>query len=359
MFTRTLLPIALLAACGQSAEPPAPETAPKAETAAEAKTPTKAKAAKPGDKQRERAAGIFGVLPDEAPNAKNPLTDAKIDLGRALYYDARLSSTGTQSCNSCHNLDTFGVDNEATSPGAKGERGGRNSPTVYNAALHGTQFWDGRSPDVEDQAKGPILNPIEMGMPDSETVMATLKGIEGYPELFAAAFEGEADPMSYDNLGRAIGAFERRLVTPGPLDAWLAGDDAAMSAEQLAGMEAFLDAGCVTCHTGPALGGAVFMKLGLVKPYESEDQGRFEVTGNEADRQVFKVPGLRNIAETGPYLHDGSVADLESVITLMATHQLGRDLDQEQVGSIKVFLEALTGTPDAAYIKKPKLPGEG
>ncbi|MBW2243607.1 MAG: c-type cytochrome [Deltaproteobacteria bacterium] len=302
---------------------------------------------------RARVGIVFGELPKEAVSPANPLTEAKIKLGRLLYYDERLSLADDISCNSCHLLDRFGVDGEPTSPGHEGQRGGRNSPTVYNAALHTTQFWDGREPDVEAQAKGPILNPVEMAMPSDAAVISKLQGIPGYGPLFAAAFPGESDALTYDNLAKAIGAFERRLLTPGPFDAFLAGDDAALDEAQLRGLATFFETGCTTCHLGPALGGAMFQKLGLVHPYETEDTGRMTVTGNEVDKYFFKVPSLRNISKTGPWFHDGSLTDLSEVVRLMAWHQLGRELDAAAIADIVAFLDSLTGEVDAAYIAEP------
>lgn len=301
---------------------------------------------------RARAVQIFGELPVEALNPENPLTPAKIELGRKLYYEKRLSLAEDIACNSCHNLAVFGVDGEPTSPGHRGQRGGRNSPTVYNAALHVAQFWDGRSPDVEDQAKGPILNPIEMAMPSEAAVIERLAKDPKYPMLFAAAFPDDAEPLTYDNLARAIGAFERRLMTPGPLDAFLAGDDSALSPAQLGGLNDFVSLGCVTCHNGPAVGGASYQKLGLVRPYQTEDLGRYAVTQKESDKYVFKVPSLRNVAKTGPYFHDGSIASLDEAVRLMARHQLGIELEAAQQSSLLSFLEALSGEIDVAYIKQ-------
>ena len=306
-----------------------------------------------------RASVIFNPLPDEAVSSSNPITDAKIELGRMLYYDPRLSKNHDVSCNSCHQLDRFGVDGEATSPGHRGQRGDRNSPTVYNAAFHIAQFWDGRAADVEEQAKGPVLNPVEMAMPSEDAVLVVLRSIPGYAPLFRAAFPGQSDPITYDNMARAIGAFERRLVTPGPFDRFLAGDSEAFSEEQVAGLATFMDVGCITCHVGPTTGGTTFQKLGAVKPYPTEDTGRFKLTNNEADRFVFKVPSLRNVAETGPWFHDGSVTSLDDAIRKMGEHQLGRTLTPEEVASIRSFLESLTGTVDAAYVAKPELPESG
>lgn len=302
---------------------------------------------------RARVGIVFGELPKEAANPANPVTDAKIELGRLLYYDERLSLADDISCNSCHLLDRFGVDGEPTSPGHEGQRGNRNSPTVYNAALHTTQFWDGRAPDVEAQAKAPILNPVEMAMPSDTAVITKLRGIAGYAPLFEAAFPDEADAFSYDNLAKAIGAFERRLLTPGAFDAFLAGDDAALEDAQLRGLAAFFETGCTTCHLGPALGGNMFQKLGLVYPYETKDTGRMEVTKNLADLYYFKVPSLRNVAKTGPWFHDGSLTDLSEVVRLMAWHQLGRELDAPTIADIVAFLDSLTGEVDAAYIAEP------
>ncbi len=338
-----------LVACGGSEEPAAvPEPAPVADTSAEARA------------LAERAKPVLGILPADAETAERPLTAERIDLGRMLYYDTRLSANHDISCNSCHQLDRFGVDGEPTSPGHEGQRGDRNSPTVYNAALHVAQFWDGREPDVEAQAIGPILNPVEMAMASEADVLAVLASIPDYPGLFAAAFpEAEGQALTYENVGIAIGAFERRLMTPGPLDDFLQGNYAALSADAQAGLEIFLDVGCTTCHNGAALGGGMYQKLGLVEPYETEDTGRFKATGNEADKFFFKVPSLRNIAETGPYFHDGSIASLEEAVRLMAKHQLGRQLDAEQTRLLLAFLESLTGRVDANYIAPPTLPESG
>ena len=304
-------------------------------------------------KLMSQAQQLFGTPPAEAVNAANPVTDEKIELGRKLYFEKRLSKGGEISCNSCHDLAHFGVDGEPTSPGHEGQRGGRNSPTVYNAAFHITQFWDGRSPDVEDQAKGPILNPIEMAMPSAEAVIEVVKGIPEYAPLFKAAFPKDKDPITYDNLAKAIGAFERRLVTPAPFDAFLAGDASALSSDEIEGLSLFVGIGCTTCHNGSVIGGNSYQKMGLVRPYETKDLGRYDVTQKEADKYVFKVPSLRNIAKTGPYFHDGRVADLDEAIALMASHQLGRDLPDRQVEAIAAFLGSLTGDPDAAYIAAP------
>jgi len=308
---------------------------------------------------QQKARALFDTLPARADVPSNPASEARIALGRALYYEARLSKNHDISCNSCHQLDRFGVDGETTSPGHRGQRGDRNSPTSLNAALHFRQFWDGRAADVEEQAKGPILNPVEMAMASEADVLATLRSIPGYAPMFAAAFPDAADPITYDNVGLAIGAFERGLLTPGPLDSFIAGDPNALSAAQQAGLARFIDTGCTTCHVGPAVGGGMYQKLGLVKPYETEDPGRYKVTGDEADRGVFKVPSLRNVAKTGPWFHDGSVETLEEAVRLMARHQLGRELDDAAVGEIVAFLGALTGEVDANYVARPALPKSG
>jgi cytochrome c peroxidase len=308
---------------------------------------------------RTRVASVFGALPAEASNPDNVVTPAKVELGRILYYDARLSKNHDVSCNTCHLLDRGGVDGQPTSTGHRAQRGGRNAPTVYNAALHIAQFWDGRAANVEEQAKGPVLNPIEMAMPSEEAVVAVLESIPDYAPLFATAFPEEANPVTYDNMARAIGAFERKLLTPSRFDAFLAGDDSALSNEEFVGLDAFVSTGCIACHQGVAIGGGLYQKLGVIKPYPTEDLGRAEVTGEDADRQVFKVPSLRNIAKTGPYLHDGSIQQLDEMIRIMAEYQLGIPVDDAQVSAIRAFLESLTGEVDAELIAMPELPSSG
>jgi len=306
---------------------------------------------------RDPRLALFAPLPTLMESASNPITLAKVNLGRKLYFDPRLSKNQDVSCNTCHMLDKYGVDGLPTSTGHLEQVGGRNAPTVYNAAGHIAQFWDGRSPDIEDQAKAPLLNPVEMAMVDEGAIVATLNSIPGYVSLFTATFPDEDEPVSYDNMAKAIGAFERGLVTPSRFDNYLAGDDAALSQSEIAGLVAFLDAGCAGCHSGPYLGGGTYQKLGVVKPWENDaDAGRFDVTGEEADRQVFKVPSLRNIAHTSPYFHNGSVTSLNEAVRLMADHQLGIPATNEQVISIIAFLNALTGSIDPAYIAMPELP---
>lgn len=284
----------------------------------------------------------FAPLPDSAPSAENPSNPAKVALGKSLYFDTRLSKNGKMSCNSCHNIQTFGVDNEPTSPGHEGKRGGRNSPTSFNAALHIAQFWDGRAATVEKQALGPILNPGEMGMESEAQVVGILKADPKTVDAFKAAFPGEADPVTYPNVGNAIGAFERTLITPSRFDDFLKGDNKAISAEEKKGAELFLKTGCITCHNGATLGGMMYQKLGLVKDYPTADMGRFELTKQESDKKIFKVPSLRNVAKTGPYFHDGSVKTLDEAVSIMGEYQLGKKLSKEEVSDIVAFLGSLT-----------------
>src|SRR5262245_41687671 len=247
MIVLAMLGAAVLA-CSEPASPPAP--APEA-----APAPAAAPAAPDRAAVRTRANQILGQLPDEAVSDSNPVTQEKITLGRMLFYDTRFSKAQQISCNSCHGLSTAGVDGQPTSAGHLGQRGKRNSPTVYNAAFHFAQFWDGRAADVEEQAKGPVVNPIEMGMTDAAQVIKVLRSIPGYLPLFQAAFPGEKDPITYDNFARAVGAFERRLVTSDRFDAFLEGNDGALTDAEVAGLQTFLDTGCTACHMGPTIGG--------------------------------------------------------------------------------------------------------
>jgi cytochrome c peroxidase len=326
---------------------------------AEAAEPSTATNAEDTTALRARARAVFGTLPAEAVNPANPSSPAKIKLGRMLYYDARLSKNQDVSCNTCHLLDHFGVDGLPTSKGHRGQFGPRNAPTVYNAALQFAQFWDGRAADVEEQAKGPVLNPVEMAMASQAEVLEVLRSIPGYAPLFKAAFPAEATPITFDNMAKAIGAFERQLMTPSPFDDFLAGDDSALDPAQREGLSRFMSAGCITCHQGVDVGGSMFQKLGLVKPYPTKDLGREAITGNESDRHVFKVPSLRNVTHTAPYFHDGSIARLEDVIHTMGEYQLGLTLNDAEIASIKSFLGSLAGRIDAQVIAPPALPASG
>jgi cytochrome c peroxidase len=288
---------------------------------------------------------MFQPLPESM--SSNQITDEKAALGRMLYYESRLSKSQEISCNSCHMLDKYGVDLQPTSDGHKGLQGDRNSPTVYNAAGHFVQFWDGRAADVEEQAKGPIMNPVEMAMPSEKRVIAVLQSMPEYVDAFKKAFPEEKDPVTYENMARAIGAFERKLVTPSRWDKFLRGDLQALTNEEKAGFNLFMETGCQACHTGTYLGGNSYQILGLVKPWQdTSDPGREKVTKSAADRMLFKVPGLRNVAETRPYYHNGKVAE----------YQLGKILTDDQIRSIITWMKSLTGEIPADYIKMPALP---
>lgn len=299
----------------------------------------------------------FSPLPDAVPAADGAATDDLVALGRMLYFEPRLSKSQKISCNSCHDLATYGVDNEPTSDGHKGQKGDRNSPTVFNAAAHFVQFWDGRAADVEEQAKGPVLNPVEMAMPAAPVVVKVLESMPEYVDLFTRAFPNDKKPVTYDNMARAIGAFERMLLTPSRWDTFLKGDKTALTPEEAAGFKAFTDAGCQTCHAGALLGGSFYQKMGVAKPFpRSADPGREKVTKLASDEGVFKVPSLRNIEKTGPYFHDGATAGLDEAVRDMGEYQLGRSLTAEETTRIIDFLKVLTGTIDPEFTKPPVLP---
>ena len=320
------------------------------------------------------AAGAWDALPDVVPApADNPTTEARVELGKMLYFDPRLSITGTVSCFSCHNVMEGGDDHRSVSIGVHGQAGGRNAPTVWNAAFLSTQFWDGRAASLEEQARGPITNPIEMGMPDHDEAIDRIRAIPGYAPYFEAAF-GAGDTINIDNAAKAIAAYERTLITPNsPYDRYVNGDDRALSESAVRGMQAFAAAGCGSCHSGatfagPAMppGKGFFMKFPMFAdaPLLAEyglldDRGRFEQTGDSADMHVWRVPTLRNLEYTAPYFHNGAVKSINDSVQIMATAQLNRDLDDDDVADIVAFLEALTGEfPVQTMPQLPPTPGD-
>lgn len=309
------------------------------------------------------ASSIFQALPSEAQLKEvNPeTTKALVALGQKLYFEPRLSQSRNISCNTCHNLSTYGVDNAALSLGVGAKLGGRNSPTVLNAALNASQFWDGRAHDVEEQAGGPLLNPVEMALPDEATAVQRIAEIPGYVEEFKQVF-GD-DEVSFTRITSAIGAFERTLLTPSRFDAFLSGDQAALNAQELRGLNAFINRGCISCHAGVNLGGEHFQKFGLVEgPYwkftgsATQDEGRFQVTAAENDRYLFRVPTLRNVEHTYPYFHDGSVASLHDATRIMGMAQLGFELPDQEIDDIVAFLSSLTGELSVEARTLPILP---
>jgi cytochrome c peroxidase len=315
------------------------------------------------------SAAEWQALPSKAPEpADNPSTPAKVELGKLLYHDPRLSSNGVLSCNSCHNVMAGGEDNRPNSVGVKDQRGGRSAPTVWNAAFNSVQFWDGRAASLEAQAKGPVTNPIEMGMKSWDDVVARLKAIPGYPQAFAAAFGG-ADAISADNAAKAIAAYERTLITPNSAyDKYVGGDKSALTEQQVRGMQTFADVGCVSCHSGPAFNGPTLPQgTGFYQKFPMHENGALEAqygfgtdlgraaeTKQDADKHLFKVPTLRNIALTAPYFHNGKVQNLEDAVRIMAKAQLEKDLSAEQTADIVAFLNALTG--EFPKIEMPRLP---
>lgn len=289
-------------------------------------------------KLQKNATEIFGKLPESLIDKKRDL--AKIELGKKLYFEKKLSINNTISCNSCHMLDKHGVDNEITSPGHDGTRGTRNSPTVYNAALNFKQFWDGRASDLAEQAIGPILNPIEHGLSSEKDALEKINSKE-YISLFKRAFPNQKEAFTYKNVGVAIGDFEKTLITPSRFDDYLAGDIHALSFQERRGLKKYIQNGCTSCHSGAGLGGTMFQKFGLIKKYPTRDLGRYEVTKKRRDKYKFKVPSLRNVSKTAPYLHDGSIASLDKVIEIMFEYQLGKEASKHDIADIKAFLTSL------------------
>jgi cytochrome c peroxidase len=291
------------------------------------------------------------VQPIESAVIDNP---AKVELGKKLFFDPRLSKSGFISCNSCHNLSMGGTDNLVTSIGHNWEQGPINSPTVLNSGMNLKQFWNGRAADLKEQAAGPIANPGEMAH-SHELAVAVVASIPAYRESFLEVYGKEQ--ITIDELTDAIASFEDTLVTPDSrFDLWLKGDEKAITASEREGYQLFKDMGCVACHNGPALGGNMFQKMGLVAPYETQNPatGVHELTGNDADRMMFKVPTLRNVELTYPYFHDGAYWQLEEAVAVMGKLQLGRDLSDDETGKITAFLKTLTGKqPD---FKLPILP---
>ena len=313
------------------------------------------------DELREAALDIFKPLPSTVPAVKNNvITPAKIDLGKALFFDPRMSASGVFSCNSCHNVGTGGDDNLETSIGHGWQRGPRNSPTVFNSVFNEAQFWDGRAADLAEQAKGPVQAGVEMAN-TPEQVVATLNSMPQYVDWFKGAFEGESDPVSFDNFAKAIEAFEATLITPAPFDAWLNGDDGALSDIQKAGLEQFVDLGCSTCHAGVNVGGQGYYPFGLIEKPGADilpegDKGRFAVTDTVDDEYVFRASPLRNVSLTAPYFHSGKVWDLKVAVQIMAESQLGEEISDEAATQIVAFLDSLTGTlPPLTY---PLMPAE-
>lgn len=301
--------------------------------------------------------------------SENPQTAEKIELGKQLFFDPRFSSTGTVSCNSCHNLMAGGEDSRATSMGVHGLAGPRNAPTVWNAAFHSVQFWDGRAASLEEQAKGPVVAQVEMGMRSLDEAIARVRRIPGYVEQFRQVF-GNEDAVSVDNAARAVAAFERTLITPGSAyDRYAQGDLAALTDQQKHGLKRFNELGCTGCHrppafTGPWLPGGFFVTFPfhdspyVMKYNLRDDKGRETVTGDPADKHKYRVPTLRNVALTAPYFHNGAVASLDEAVRVMAASQLGAKLNEEDVTDIVAFLGALSGPfPAMAMPRLPATPG--
>lgn len=298
-------------------------------------------------------------LPAKPPiPADNPMTPAKIELGKMLFFDPRLSMDGTISCNSCHNVMSHGGDGRPLGAGIHGQRGGRGSPTVWNSAFMTVQFWDGRAPSLEEQAKGPVTNSVEMGMTSHDLVIERVRQIPGYIAAFKKAFPKDKDPVHTNNLVKAIASYERTLITPNaPFDKYIKGNKKAMNAQAIRGMKLVQEIGCTSCHAGENFAGEGFkMGEGNYQPFPqipgskydkmyeiTKDLGRFEVTKKAEDKNHWRVPTWRNVALTAPYFHNGKVKTLDEAVRVMGKTQLDMDLNDAQVADIVAFLNALTG----------------
>lgn len=309
---------------------------------------------------RMLAKSMFQPIPLSAPALKgNVASDVKLKLGHMLYFEPRLSASQLISCQTCHNVGLAGGDLQETSTGHGWQKGPRNAPTTYNAVFNSAQFWDGRAKDLAEQAKGPVQASVEMNN-TPESVVALLTSIPEYVALFKQAFPTQKDPVTFDNMAKAIEVFEATLITPNDgLDRFMAGDDKALTADQKAGLDLFVNNGCVGCHDGVNLGGTDYFPFGVVEQPGAEvlpvgDKGRFKVTNTASDEYVFRSPPLRNIALTAPYFHSGKVWTLKQAVAIMGTSQLGMELSGHEVELIVSLLEGLTG--DQPQVMHPLLP---
>ncbi len=308
------------------------------------------------DDLRANATALFAPIPTVQPApVNNPITREKVELGKMLFFEPRLSSSHLLSCNTCHNLGIGGVDGLETSVGHGWQSGPRNAPTVFNAFFNVAQFWDGRAEDLKEQAKGPIQAAVEMNA-TPDRVLAVLNSLPEYGRRFEIAFPGEENPVTFDNVAKAIEVFEATLITPGArFDQFLEGNSAVLDDTEKRGLALFMDSGCASCHNGVNVGGGDYYAFGVVaRPgadiLPPDDKGRFAVTETASDEYVFRAPSLRNIALTAPYFHSGGVWDLKQAVGIMATAQLGAELEEDEVEAIVAFLHTLTGEqPDVSY----------
>lgn len=304
---------------------------------------------------------FFSPLPDTFQSQDNPITKQKVELGKMLFFERRLSVNNMVSCATCHAIEYYYSSPAPKQMGAL-ELQPRNAPTVLNAAGQFVQHWVGDRKDVEDQAFKSLTGRAAFGNPSEEEVVNKLKKIPQYVELFKKAFPNERDPLTAENIAKAIGAFERVLITPSRFDKFLKGDKKALTEQEKKGLKTFIEVGCVVCHNGVLVGGNTYQKFGIFEPYwkytksDSIDEGRYVVTKKDEDKYVFKVPSLRNVVMTPPYFHDGSVESLEQAIWIMGKVQLGKDLTKEQINDIINFLKTLTGEIPEEAIKPPILP---
>jgi len=346
LWALMLVAVAGCSTSEQSASSNPSAQAQSADVQQQAKPEAKKEAQKVAKRPKELPEGM-GVLPSKVPEPKdNPTTPEKVELGKMLYFEPALSKSGNVSCNSCHNLADWGVDHQTTSIGHKWQRGPRNAPTVFNAAFWSRQFWDGRAASLEEQAKGPPLNPIEMAMDSEEEIVQRLEKL-GYGPYFEKAFG--TPEITYDRIAKAIAAFERTLITPNSLfDRWVRGE-AELPEAAKRGLKKVVEIGCTNCHTGPLFTNNEFMPF----PY-GDDPGRKAITGKDEDDHVFRVQSWRNVAMTAPYFHDGSVKTLDEAVRIMARVQLGIELSDADVADIVAFLKTLTGEPPKVTL--PVLP---
>ena len=315
-----------------------------------------------------RARALFKPLPADAGTPERPLTPERVALGKALFFETRVSTDGKVSCGACHNPFFYGTDALPQSVGNQGKNIPRNAPTVFNTALQFAQHYGGNRVDVEEQAVKALVSPLAYGNADYAAAEKRLRAIAGYRAMFDKAFPGETEPVTVDNWGKAIGAYERVLLTPAAFDRYLTGDIGALSAQAKQGLDKFMTFGCGSCHNGVTIGGQMYQKFGVTQDYwtltgsreielfKGRDKGRFQDTKNEADAFIFKVQQLRNVAVTPPYFHDGSVAELDEAVRIMAKLQLGRDLNASDIADIVAFLQSLTGEVPAQFAIAPNLP---